>query len=337
MKKISLFSLMAWAMLQPFPAEAHVKWFVEFDTTNPPLPILQVIEAPDFWGVLLLSIIVIYVTSVWDRKLTSPANHPRWQPLLSQLYATIPQVMRYGTSMFFLILAIGFPHILLTPELISDNPYLRYVHFLIALTAFYRPTSFIAGIGIIFLYSYSIQLYGLFHMLDYVMFVGTGVFLVLQTWRKGVVGGELELLRLTFCYSFIWGAIEKFLQPALFYQLLTDHPYIAMGLDWEFFVRTCGFIELCCVYHIYTGKTAAYAAIGVLTFFVLLALIPFGLIDFIGHFLFIIPMIAILFAPRKEDFSFSALTNTGLFLLTSCVFFLFSYGSYYVLHYHLHG
>lgn len=70
----------------------------------------------------------------------------------------MPAIMRYGTSAFFLTLTLSFPHIILTPELVVENPAMRYVHALIALTAFHRRTSLIAGVGILFLYSYATQL-----------------------------------------------------------------------------------------------------------------------------------------------------------------------------------
>lgn len=93
------------------------------------------------------------------------------------------------------------------------------------------------------------------------------------------------------------------MHPELFHQLLTEHNYLTMGLDWSFFIRASGFVEFCCAWHIYSGRAAGYAGIGVMGFFVTVAVIPFGMIDFIGHFLFIIPLVAILFIPRKSHFA----------------------------------
>lgn len=321
----------------PLAAFAHVKWFVDFDTTKVPQSIMQVTSHADFWALLVFSTIVIFSTSQLDRKMISFADRPSWAPLLNRCHNYIPRIMRWGTGTFFLILYVKYPYILLTPELTVENPWLRYVHLAIGLMAFFRRTSFISGLGILFLYSYSVQLYGTFHMLDYLIFIGTGVYLIMQSFRpKGVHGVELEFLRFVLCYSFLWGAIEKFMQPELFYQLLTDHAYLAMGLQWEFFVRACGFVELCCVWHIYTGKMGGYAGIAVLGVFVVLAFIPFGMTDFIGHFLFIIPLIAILFTPRKKFLFQTATTNTAAFLLTFFLLMLMGYLSYYILHFQLH-
>ncbi|WMU73267.1 hypothetical protein OQ483_02160 [Enterobacter bugandensis] len=177
-------------------------------------------------------------------------ERPNFEALLKQSHSYIPVIMRWGTGIFFLTLGVFYPSVILTPELIIENPWLKYVHFLIAFTAFSDKTSFVAGFGIIFLYSYAVQLYGTFHMLDYIIFIGTGVYLITRTFiphREYAVA--LELLRFVLCYSFLWGAVEKFMQPDFFYQLLTDHSYLAMGLNWEFYVRACGFVELCLAWH----------------------------------------------------------------------------------------
>ncbi len=325
------------ALVWPVTASAHIKWFVEFDTTKAPEPIMQVLTTPGFWWLLLLSVAAIYVSSVFDRRIPSLTDLAEWQPKLERWHSFVPQIMRYGTGTFFLILSASFPYILLTPELVTDNPWLRYVHVFIAVLAFHRRTSFMAGLGIIFLYSYSIQLYGTFHMLDYIIFVGTGVYLIVQTVRPaGIQGLDLELLRFVLCYSFLWGGLEKFTQPDLFYKLLEGHAYLAMGLDWEFFVRACGFVEICLAWHIYTGKLAAYLAIAVLALLVVIAFIPFGVTDMIGHFLFIVPLIAVLLTPRKEVVFKTAVANTFGFLVALLGFLLLSYVSYFILHYHLH-
>lgn len=335
MKRLT--GIILFAALMPADAMAHIKWFVDYDTTATPVSVLEMMQSAEFMGLLILSTLAIFLTSVLDKKLPSPADVPRWQPTLTLLENVAPDVMRYGTSAFFLTLAIGFPNIILTPELVIDNPALRYVHGLIALTAFHRKTSLIAGVGILFLYSYAVQLYGTFHMLDYLVFIGTGVYLIMQTLRPETIRGlSIELVRFTLAYSFLWGAIEKFMQPALFYQLLTEHSYLAMGLDWSLFIRACGFVEFCCAWHIFSGRAAGYAGIGLMTFFVSIAIIPFGLIDFIGHFLFIIPMAAILFTPRKKPLYATATGNTLGFLSALVLYMAVSYATYYMLHFYLH-
>ncbi|WMU73262.1 hypothetical protein OQ483_02135 [Enterobacter bugandensis] len=81
---------------------------------------------------------------------------------------------------------------------------------------------------------------------------------------------------------------------------------------------------------------AGYAGIAVLAIIVVLAFIPFGLTDFIGHFLFIIPLVAVLLTPRKKLLFRTATVSTIAFLLMFFILMLFGYVSYYLLHFNLH-
>jgi len=321
----------------PLIVTAHVKWFVEYDTTKKPEPIFSILNSPDVVGLFILSLCVMMLTSLLDRRWRSPVDIQKWQETIMTLEKSAPAVIRYGTSLFFLLLSVLFPYIMLTPELVTDNPALRYVHILVALTAFHRRISFIAGLGILFLYSYAVQLYGTFHMMDYLVFVGVASHLIMQSLRgSSQQGGEIELLRLTLCYSFLWGAIEKFMQPALFDELLRGHTYLTMGLSHKFFILSAGFVEFCLAWHMLTGKLAGYAAQLGLGFLVISAIIPFGHVDFIGHFLFIVPLIAIIFTPRQNHMFRTVYGNTIAFVISLFALFLLAYLSYYILHYQLH-
>lgn len=329
--------LAAIIMCLPFSAMAHVKWFVNYGVEQTPLSIASLTGATSFWLLLALSTAIIFATSVLDRKLPSFIDCSRCQPFLYTAHNYVPEIIRWGTALFFLILGAAFPQVILTPELVVANPWLRYVHLIIAVTAFYRRTSFFSGFLIILLYFYAVQLYGANHMLDYFIFIGLAVYLITQsTLKQQAYGKELEFLRLILCYSFLWGAIEKFLHPGLYYQLLTTHSYLAMGLNWEFFVRAAGFVELCLIWHIFSGRLAAYACIALFAMVVVLAFIPFGMTDFVGHLIFIFPLVGMLLTPRKTPLFRTATMNTLAFLLTLAMLLLFSYAAYNVLQFKLH-
>lgn len=321
----------------PFAAAAHVKWFVDYNMEHRPAALLHLVQSGDFMALVMLATGVIFFTSILDRKLPSPVDVSAWQPALIKLERFAPGVLRYGTAFFFLTLTLGFPHIILTPELVIPNPAMRYVHAIIAVMALHRRTSLIAGAGILFLYSYATQLYGTFHMLDYLVFIGVGVHLISQTLCGNRVRGlPMEVVRFTLAYSFLWGAIEKFMQPALFHQLLKDYPYLTMGLNSDFFIRASGFVEFCCAWHIFSGRAAGYAGIGLMAFFVIGAVIPFGMIDFIGHFLFIVPLTAILLVPRRVPLCRTAWGSTLAFVTTLALFLLAAYAAWYMLYFYLH-
>jgi len=336
MKVINRAFLAGFVALLPAVCLAHVKWFVDFDTTKPPLSLQGTLSAPLFWQLLILSTLVILATSILDRKIPDFASRAGISEFFEKVNPWVPKLMRFGTSLFFLVLAIGYPKIILTPELVSDNPYLRYVHLAIAITAFSWRTSFVAGIGIILVYAYAVDKYGMFHMLDYIVFIATGAYLINETVIKGAPANKLiEFVRFALCSCLAWGAIEKFAHPQLFFDLLATHTYITLGFDWTLVVMAAGFVEFCCAYHLYTGKTASFGAAAVLAFFFFIAIIPFGFIDLVGHFLFIIPLVAIVLTPRQFKPSFNSIVNAGVFVVAVFAYMLVAYGAFYVTHRHL--
>ncbi|WP_342322681.1 hypothetical protein AAEY27_20810 [Kosakonia sp. BYX6] len=326
MKPNARIIIAAMLMALPVSAWAHVKWFVNYNASMAPESLAFIASSTSFWALLVFATAVIFATSVVDRNVLSLTDCPRFQPLIARAQNGVPGIMHWGIGAFFLVLGAFYPNVILTPELIVANPWLVYVHLAIAITAVSRKTSVIAGCLILFLYSYAVQLYGAFHMLDYLLFVALAIYLITQNLLPtGANARVLALLRLVLCYSFLWGGVEKFMQPNLYYQLLANHPYLAMGLDWAFFVRGCGFVELCLVWHIYSGKLAGYASIAVFALIAVLAFIPFGLTDVVGHFAFIIPLVAILLTPRKTVLFRSATANTAAFL--GLLLFLLLFGA----------
>lgn len=330
-------TLAALLLALPVPVWAHVKWFVDYDVKLAPASLTAIAGSLSFWALLVFATLVIFATSLADRRLPSFPEIPRFRPPLLHAHRWVPVIMRVGTGLFFLILGLFYPQVILTPELIVANPWLTFIHFAIAITAVTRKTSFIAGLLMLFLYSYAVQLYGAFHMLDYLLFVGLGIYLLSQTFLPEENDERvIALVRLVLCYSFLWGAVEKFMQPNLYFQLLDAHPWLAMGLDWAFFVRGCGFVELCLIWHIYSGKLASYACITLFALIAVLAFIPFGITDVVGHLAFIVPLIAILLTPRETVLFRSATANTAAFLAMLLTLLLFGSLSYSVLQYNTH-
>jgi hypothetical protein len=330
-------TLAALLLALPVPVWAHVKWFVDYDVKVAPASLTAIAGSLSFWALLVFATLVIFATSLADRRLPSLPEIPRFRPPLLHAHRWVPVIMRVGTGLFFLILGLFYPQVILTPELIVANPWLTFIHLAIAITAVTRKTSFIAGLLMLFLYSYAVQLYGAFHMLDYLLFIGLGIYLLSQTFLpKENDDRVIAFVRLMLCYSFLWGAVEKFMQPNLYFQLLDAHPWLAMGLDWAFFVRGCGFVELCLIWHIYSGKLASYTCITLFALIAVLAFIPFGITDVVGHLAFIVPLVAILLTPRETVLFRSAAANTAAFLAMLLTLLLFGSLSYSVLQYNTH-
>ena len=64
----------------------------------------------------------------------------------------------------------------LTPELNTELPYIKWMQLAIVLALLWWVTTPIAGLGILVLYAISIQHYGLYHLIDYMFFLGLAVF-----------------------------------------------------------------------------------------------------------------------------------------------------------------
>ncbi len=101
--------------------------------------------------------------------------------------------MRAAAGVFFLALflwwALGVGQsFYLTPELKTDLPIVPWIHLVMALAVISRHTVFITGLGVFFLYISAGVHYGVFHILDYLIFLGIGYYLtVSQTKVKGLL------------------------------------------------------------------------------------------------------------------------------------------------------
>ncbi len=101
---------------------------------------------------------------------------------------------------------------ILTPELHTQSTWIFTIQFLSAFCVAWRRTCVLSAVSLCVLYSYALTQYGLFHMLDYVYFLGIAVFLAgvslprLSQIRVPVMTGALA-------FSIMWTAIEKFVYP----------------------------------------------------------------------------------------------------------------------------
>jgi hypothetical protein len=118
----------------------------------------------------------------------------------------------------------------LTPELLVHGPWLGRLQLATGLMVVFRRDCPLGGLGILALYGIGIADYGLFHMIDYTIFVGLAGYLALshpffdrrpawQQWR-------VPLIAATLGFSLMWTVIEKFLYPAWAAAVVAAHPVI---------------------------------------------------------------------------------------------------------------
>ena len=193
-------------------ANAHVKWFVEFDVTEAPRQIDQVLN-PVFWGLLILaSVTLLFLYSldvVWTRNGTFDFIDRRfdWNPDIAA------HLMRIGAGVFFMALWL-MGDVILTPDLVTDAVFVGYIQFFTAFFTLFSSTLVLTALGIFSLYIYGAMKYGVYHMLDYATFLGVAAFFAITaSGNKKLARYRLSILVGFMLFSFLWSAIEKFGYP----------------------------------------------------------------------------------------------------------------------------
>ena len=266
--------------LLPNSAEAHVKWFANFNFADPPLTLAQV-ATPLFIGLAILSIVVICGMVVLDTRL----DHINWYNQLNRWFTDRKHhsltVMRIAIAATLLIAWSN--NTLLTPELALATAWVSWLQFVVAILLFFPRTTMLGGIGILLLYAIAILEFGAFHMLDYLHFVGIGIYLATATLEnKQLRDLGLPALYATIGFSLIWLGYEKLVYPSWTLYLLEQNPQLALGLPPEFFLYGAAFVEMSLGFLLIIGLLERpLAAIITLVFFG--TTLVFGKIEVIGH------------------------------------------------------
>jgi hypothetical protein len=315
----------------PPVASAHVKWFASYDVRTRPMPIARVGTLAFFviFAGFILLLFMGFLADSWVAK--------RWPGLKaagSSFVEFHEKWVRMGMGAFLLCMwTIGLD--ILTPELHTSAPWVFTVQFFSALFLGWRRTCVLSAVGICVLYFYAVTQYGLFHMLDYVYFLGIAVFLA------GVSIARLSQIRVTaitgcLAFSIMWTAIEKFVYPQWTEQVLLKHGHMAMGMPYGLFVVVAGFVEFTLAFYLATGRGMLRLGTLVLLIVFIAAMPEFGRRDVVGH----LPLIAILGVPLVGGNSAlqrfwrlpgrGTVVNAGaaclLYTLSLSLFFLTYYG-----------
>jgi len=329
--------------LTPAVADAHVKWFVDYNLLAPPRPALAVVSSYYFVRFCLFLGPMIFAVALADRYLTrSECLLHRGANRITQRAAPyFPLTLRVGVSAFFsAVFVFGClgDSMILTPELHTHRAWICWLQLAIAVAVLVPRTVVLAAAGIVFLYAYGVAEYGLYHMLDYPIFVGVAAYLVVWS-----VYGERKreladnILRIGAGVTLLWASIEKFAFPEWSFVLLAQRPGMTLGFNPEFYMVAAGFIEFCAAYLLITGLLSArFAAILLLGMFVS-AIVPFGRIDAIGHSVIIVVLLLLalgnnvvgmrLGAPKS--IAATATLHTSAFFATLLLFVGLYYAGYY--------
>ncbi len=327
-------------------AEAHVKWFVEFDISEQPLPIGDVIDKT-FVYMFIVSVIACYLFFLVDRYIYEEGYFAEFDKKLKMFDGAANYIMRVAAGIFFLSLflwwALGYgSSFFITPELQTNSPIIPWIHLIIALCVIHKYTTPITGVGIFILWIAGVTQYGLFHMLDYPIFLGIGYYLIASAIdSKAWVKSAFVVLFACTGITLIWASVEKFAYADWTDPIFEQSPHMLMGLSAENFMKLSGFMEFFVTF-ILLGAVSVVGrliSLALMSIFVL-AVAEFGIVDAIGHLMIIaILFVLIVRGPtsaremlvlRDKSLFTEAYFMTGLYYLAFVTIFLLYYGLHYL-------
>ncbi len=267
-------------VLIPQASQAHVKWFSSYDFQQAPLKLTD-LNHPIFWGLFLLSVVCMPLL-VWSDKLVEKCSiYQKTTAFLDRYAEQGPLIMRVAMGAVLLMSWQG--DSIIAPEIMVPSPVWGWIQFGLALLLLSKETTFISGVGMVVIYFMGISNHGFFHMLDYVIYLAVGLYLIVS-YSKHVKLKNLDLpiLYSGLGFSLCWVAFEKIMYPYWGLSVLAQAPELTMGLNHEFFLLACAFVEfslgyllIICLLH------RPLAIIVTLTFFTTTCF--FGKTEIIGH------------------------------------------------------
>lgn len=338
-------ALVIFCALMAIPAQAHVKWFADCDVTKPPLPIGQVLTGI-FIKFFLVSIFAIYGFFLADRFIYKKGYWSALDQRLRRFDTLSIRIMRISAAVFFISLALWRlkfgQSFYLTPELKTESIWVPWLHLVLGLCALSRYTMPVTGTGIFVLYAAALRHYGIYHMLDYPIFLGIGYFFMVTNIRRSqwMKSGFVVLFACT-GLTLIWAAIEKFVYPQWTYPILQHNPDMLMGMSPYIFMVVSGFIEFNLAFVVLgaTSMVGRLVAFGLQAIFVL-AIFKFGVIDAVGHLMIIAILFILVVRGPTDARNMLALGGksiwteayfmTGLYSLAFVMMFILYYGLHYV-------
>jgi hypothetical protein len=281
-----------WLLIWSSPAFAHVKWFAPYDVAEQPRPLTDVFSRE--FGLLVLAGVVILVAVTWFERTTIAELLTRSVLRFSSpMRARIEDLFRASTAVFFICLfALG--GIIMTPELKTDLGAVSWLQAAIAVGLFWRATMPLSAAGIAALYAYGVADYGIFHMLDYPIFLGLAAYLALTSVRVRVFDFRpLDVARWGAAITLMWASVEKWAYPQWTYPLLATHPDLCMGLNSSFYMVAAGFVEFSLAFALLWSPLVRTVAAIILGGMFVAAVFDFGKIDAVGHLMIVIILISI--------------------------------------------
>lgn len=264
----------------PRPAMAHVKWFTEFSFGDEPRTLAQAV-GPLFIALAVLSMGVIAALVFVDQRLETIPAYRRVNDWLAARRGDSVLVMRIGVGAALLLSWQA--DALLAPELRAAAGWIGWLQFACAFLLLFGRTVPAAGAGLVVLYLIGLGRFGVFHMLDYLLYAGAGWYLLTSGARSERLRGTgIPALYATVGFSLCWVALEKVIYPQWALHVLNEHPQLALGFDLRFFLLGAAFVEFSLGYLLIINLLQRPLAL-VITLVFFTTTLVFGKVEVIGH------------------------------------------------------
>lgn len=264
-------------------AEAHVKWFTDGSYADRPLRLSEVTEGRFFYGLLALCLLVV-ILGVWlDSRISKSIWYIKIDTWLETRKSFAPIVLRVAAAMVLILSWQSNAMIVPTIPIPKEYAWLGWFQFVLAFCLLIPKLVPIGGLGIVVIWIMGNITLHPFHMLDYLMIAGCGIYLIFSSLRNakyhdlGVV-----ILYATVGFSLCWVALEKFIYPNWALFLIKEHPKIAMGFNFNFFLESIGFVEFGLGFLLLICFLQRPLAITITIVFFITSSI-FGKVEIIGH------------------------------------------------------
>ncbi len=280
-------------------AEAHVKWFCAFDVAGQPVGLANVL-CPDFEELTAVAIFVLIAAGMIERTPLGTALVRSIVSFMAPVRWKSDILIRAVAGFFFVNLwSIG--GIIITPELKTTSEYIPLLQLGIAACLLWRQTLVLSAAGIVTLYAIALHDYGLFHLMDYPIFLGLAAYLALTGLGLEPFGlRPLDVARWAAAVTLMWASIEKWAYPEWTAPMFINHPRVAMGFSPDFFMRAAGAVEFGLSFALIWTPLVRRAGALVLAGMFLAAVLEFGKIDAIGHSCIIALVLAIAADDRVD-------------------------------------
>ncbi len=263
-------------------ASAHVKWFCAFNVAGQPRGLENVL-CPDFEVLMLTAFTMLLFGYVVEWTAVGTALIAALNRVTSGLHDDTETIIRAECG-FFLVSCWANGGVILTPELKTSSTLIPWIQLALAAGLLWRETLVFTAAGLVGLFGYAVYEYGIFHLLDYPIFLGIAAYLALTGLGRNFYGiRPLDIARWSIAITLMWASIEKWAYPQWTYPLFITHPGMSMGFSQEFYMRAAGMVEFTLSFALILTPLVRRVAAVILCAMFIAAVPEFGKIDAIGH------------------------------------------------------